>query len=370
MLSFRNHAELNLSFKSRFIIITGSNGTGKTNLLDAIHYLSMGKSYFHRSDELAVKDGDTAFLISGKIIDNQSEVEIKTSFGCYASEGKSKKSVFKNDRALKSLSELIDFFPIVMVCPQDMEIITGPSDVRRKFVNEILSQTDRDYLVALTNYKKTLTDRNQYLKSLNSNQPIDIDLIRVFNEQLCEQATVILNKRDEWLKEFIYQFKFCYECFSPLHELPAIRWKFSTPFEEMKEKLDATLHRDRMLGYTATGPHKDDLLFFLDGKNLKNTASQGQQKSFLLALKMARHKYIHSKTGKEPPLLLDDIYDKLDEARFKSFMGWLKEQGQTQVFITDTHEERMRNLCAELNIEADFINTNNKIKASSDLPIS
>lgn len=370
MLNFRNHAELNLSFKSRFIIITGSNGTGKTNLLDAIHYLSMGKSYFHRSDEPAVKDGDTAFLISGKIIDNNSEVEIKTSFVSSTSEGKSKKSVFKNERALKSLSELIDFFPVVMVCPQDMEIITGASDTRRRFVNEILSQTDRDYLIALTNFKKTLTNRNQYLKALTPDQPVDIHLIQVFNEQLCEQAAVILKKRDEWLKDFISQFKLSYECFSPLHELPAIRWKFSTPFNEMKEKLEAHLQRDRILGYTAIGPHKDDLLFFLDGKPLKNTASQGQQKSFLLALKMARYKYIHSKTGKEPPLLLDDIYDKLDESRFKSFMGWLKEQGNTQVFITDTHEERMRNLCAELNIEADFINTNNEITASSGLPIS
>ncbi|MCX8080251.1 MAG: DNA replication and repair protein RecF [Bacteroidia bacterium] len=361
LLNFRNHHVVSLNFSSRFIIITGNNGTGKTNLLDAIHYLSMGKSYFHLRDESVVREGEDAFWISGTTDCDGRSDEIKVSFVKGNTEIKPKKNIFKNGKALRVLSELMGTFPVVMVCPQDMEIIAGGSDYRRQFVNEMVSHVSREYLEALIGYRKILLQRNQYLKSISGTSPADPHLLEAYDKQLESYASELFRFRESWLQDFSVLFKECYRFFSPLDESPSMKWKFSATPGNFYEKLQHSLVADQWKGYTSVGPHKDDLAFYLNGKPLKPVASQGQQKSFLLALKMAKHLYLLQKTGKVPPLLLDDIYDKLDELRFRRFMEWLNEHTRAQVFITDTLFERMKILNDRLGLNADFVNTNNGV---------
>jgi len=354
VLNFKNHPERSLYFQGRYVMICGKNGCGKTNLLDAVFYLSSGKSYFHHRDEYAILHGENFFTVTGKILASPAEHEIRLSVVREGNENK--KNIIRNGRTLRSLSEHVGFFPVTVICPQDNLLIEGGSEERRRFVNEILSQTDPEYFQVLLHYKKILLQRNSYLKSLSGGQSPDSHLLDSYDEDLFTSGTVLIQKRKQWAEDFMPVFQETYRHISGnANESVRIVFRFSAEENTFLQQLKERIRRDAEAGHTTCGPHKDEILFLLNDKLLRTHASQGQQKTFLLSLKLARSLYILNKTGKNAPLLLDDIHDKLDPTRFRMLLEYLNHHPATQIFLTDTDTHRMKNLIQQMQLNAELL---------------
>jgi len=317
----------------------GNNGSGKTNLLDAIHYLSLCKSYFNAIDSQNIKNTEGHFLIQGHF-EKHGETDV-----VYCGIKRNQKKVFKrNGKEYQKLSEHIGQYPLVMISPNDNELIWGVSEVRRKFVDSIISQYDKVYLDSLISYNAAVKQRNSLLKQFARTQTMDSLLLDIWDEQLVIYGNVLITKRHDFLTSFIPMFNHFYEIISDHKEDVLLEYENSLNGRDFKTALMACLAKDRVLEYTTIGPHKDDMDFKINGLSLKKFASQGQQKSYLLALKLAQFQYIKDRKHDKPLLLLDDVYDKLDEDRFNKLIELVKGNDFGQVFITDTHIERMQAL--------------------------
>ena len=315
IINFKNIAEATLTFSPGFNCFVGNNGVGKTNILDALYHLSMCKSYFNLPDLQNIRHGEPFFV--------------------------GQKKVFKkNQKAYDKLSEHIGLLPLVMVSPEDVVLIDGGSEERRKLIDGIISQCDRGYLHQLIRYNKALSQRNSLLKS-SVGKVLDVEMLSIWDEQLAECGEVIMQKRAGFLAEFAEVFQSYYELLSLGRETVTLSYKVSVKEGDMLSALRASLERDRIMTYTTTGAHRDDILLNIGDYPVKKIGSQGQKKTFLIALKLAQYAWLHRMSGVKPLLLLDDIFDKLDADRVNQIVAIVRGDMFGQVFITDTNREHI-----------------------------
>ncbi|MES2133521.1 MAG: DNA replication and repair protein RecF [Bacteroidota bacterium] len=339
LINFKNYDQAQLKFCSKFNCFVGNNGMGKTNLLDAIHYISFCKSFFNASDSQNIKYNQPFFAIQAWINKNNETHEI------YCGVKRGHKKQFKhNKKEYERLSEHIGLYPLVMISPSDIELIWDGSEVRRKFMDSIISQYDKAYLEKLIAYNHVLQQRNALLKQFYESRSFDSMSLEVWDDQLILYGESIIHTRVQFLNEFIPLFNKNYKFISGSNEDVSLDYESTLKDRSYKSVLLTSLDRDRAVHYTTTGPHRDDLEFKLMDNSLKKFASQGQQKSYLLALKLAQFEFIKDKKLTKPLLLLDDIYDKLDETRFKKLIELVSNDTFGQVFITDTHPKRIKEL--------------------------
>ncbi len=345
LINFKNYPELEAKFSEKINCFVGNNGVGKTNMLDAIHYLSFCKSFFNTVDSQNIRHQEGFFVIKGTFDRRGEESEV------FCGIKRNQKKIFKrNQKEYARLSEHIGQYPLVMISPSDSELVYNSSEVRRKFLDGIISQYDKAYLERLISYNQVLKQRNALLKHFAETHTFDSETIEIWDEQLVMHGRNILDARLEFLRQFIPLFNEFYTFISNSREKVSLDYLNSLEERDFKTALLTTLSRDRAVQYTTVGPHKDDLEFTLDQFSLKKYASQGQQKSYLLALKLAQFEFIKQQKNSSPLLLLDDVYDKLDEERFTKVLEIVSGDRFGQVFITDTHADRMNELLNQRNI--------------------
>jgi len=344
VLNFKNYSESTLTFIPEVNAFTGPNGAGKTNLLDAIHYLSLCKSYFNPVDSQHIKSSEEYFMVQGDFDrDEQSDV-------IFCSLKKNQKKQFKrNKKEYTRLADHIGQFPLVMISPNDNSIVMEGSEERRKFVDNVISQTDNRYLDTLINYNRVLLQRNNLLKNIKEKGVLDVALLEVLNMQLSEIGEAIYTRRKQFMEEFLPSFQRHYTFLSDGAEEVSLVYESALHEQRLDQLLEGSLEKDRALERTTQGVHKDDLLFTIHGHMpLKKFGSQGQQKSFLIALKLAQYAFLTAHKQFRPLLLLDDIFDKLDAKRTKMLMQMVSNEEFGQIFITDTDADRIRRIFDEI----------------------
>ena len=336
ILNYKNIREANLDFAEKINCFVGLNGQGKTNLLDAIYYLSFTKSFFNVIDSQNITHGEEMALIQGKY-------ENEETISCGLKRGQ-KKQFRRGKKDYKRLLDHIGLIPLVIVSPQDAELITDGSDERRRFLDGVIAQQDRKYLEHLTTYNALLKQRNALLKQLSeSSESIErsgnSDLFEVLELQMAQHADYIFRERSAFIERFTPLFQELYAEIAGAAEVVSLKYVSQLQDRDLEEAFKRTRSRDIILGWTSQGIHKDDLPMMLGEYPLKQVASQGQQKTFLLALKLAQALYL----GK-PILLLDDIFDKLDSTRMERIISLLQSDRFGQIFITDTDRQHLSEL--------------------------
>lgn len=337
VFNFKNYSEAELELSLAVNVFTGENGAGKTNLLDAIHYLSLCKSYFNPIDSQQIKQGTDWFMVQGEF----EKEEIQSQISC--SVKRNQKKVFqKNKKEYPRLADHIGQFPLVMISPSDTGLVMEGSEERRKFMDNVISQTDSQYLDHLIAYNRCLLQRNSLLKQAGKTGRLDPSLLEVLDAQLIGLGEQIFQKRKEFMERFLPEFERHYQFISSEAEVVQLRYESQLHEQKFMDLLAATADRDRLLERTNCGIHKDELAFSIhDGLPLKKFGSQGQQKSFLIALKLAQYTYLNRVKGFKPLLLLDDVFDKLDDLRVRKLMEMVSNDEFGQLFITDTEADRI-----------------------------
>ncbi|MEO0572994.1 MAG: DNA replication and repair protein RecF [Bacteroidota bacterium] len=335
LVNYKSFESKLLDFSPVINCLVGENGVGKTNILDAIYHLSFGKSYFNPVSTQNVKHGTEFFVIEGEFEKENRHEKIVCSFKKGA-----KKIIKRNGKAYERFSEHIGFLPLVIISPADRDLIIEGSDTRRKFIDGVISQSDKGYLRTLIEYNKVLTQRNSLLKYFVANNTFNADTLSIYNEQLHERGTLIYDKRRLFLETFIPIFREQYAIISNKEEHIDLSYNSKLAEHSLHVLLTNALERDRTTQYTSVGIHKDDLDFTIAGHPIKKFGSQGQQKSFLIALKLAQFHFIKERSNTTPILLLDDIFDKLDEKRVAQLISLVEQDSFGQLFISDTHPER------------------------------
>ena len=339
LINYKNFEAKDYDFDTKINCFVGPNGIGKTNALDAIYHLSLGKSYFNPVAAQNIKHDSDFFVIDGTFENGEREEKIL----CSLKRG-AKKIIKRNAKAYERLSDHIGLLPLVIISPADSDLIVEGSDTRRKFMDGVISQSDKGYLQNLIKYNKVLLQRNALLKYFAANHTFDATTLAVYNEQLVEYGMPIYEKRAAFLETFIPIFKAQYAIISGESEVVSLSYQsklIDTPFLSLLEK---NIDRDKALQYTSVGIHKDDLNFKITEYPIKKFGSQGQQKSFLIALKFAQFHFIKDVAKTTPILLLDDIFDKLDENRVSHIIALVDNENFGQIFISDTHPERTENV--------------------------
>ncbi len=344
---FKNHTHRVFDFNESVIGFTGSNGIGKTNLLDAIHYLCLTKSYFIAQDTQNIQEGCDFFVLEGYFDagTEQSKLLIKQP-------ARGKKEVSRNNMVYEKLAEHIGRFPVVMITPYDVDLIQEGSEVRRKFLDTAISQLDQTYLTQLMQYQKVVAQRNVLLKQLAERNGADKALLAVldtYDAQLLQYGEPIIAKRQAFLPELSAHFEQYYQLISGNAEAVRLTYVSGVQNRDFATALVQTRQADIAAQRSLVGCHRDDLEFSLRSLSLKKFGSQGQQKSFLLALKFAQWKITATHTGKKALLLLDDLFDRMDENRIRNLVALFPEFGQ--LFISDTHQERLAALLNEAGLK-------------------
>ncbi len=346
LVNFKNYEQAQMEFSPKLNCFTGNNGVGKTNLLDAVYYLSMTKSFFNPIDTQNIRHEKDFFVIQGNYSLNESDEQI------YCGVQKGKKKQFKrNKKDYERLADHIGLLPVVMVSPADSSLIVEGSDERRRFINGVISQYDKEYLHDNINYNKILVQRNTLLKEHDKRGKLDLQQLEVYDMQLVEFGQGIYLKRKEFTRELIPIFQRYYSTISGEKEPVELEYQSQLSEGGFTDLLRSNRDKDRILMYTTVGPHKDDLKLTISGYPIKKSGSQGQQKTYLVALKMAKFDFIASTAGKKPLLLLDDIFDKFDAFRVRQIVELVGEDNFGQIFITDTSQDRMKSIIKETSIE-------------------
>ena len=344
LTNYKNFENLKFSFETKIVCFVGLNGVGKTNILDSIYHLSYTKSYFNPIPSQNIKHGETFFFISGTYLIKDKEENILISL-----KKGDKKRIKRNNKLYKKFSDHIGKIPLVIISPDDRNLIIEGSETRRKFIDGIISQTDKEYLNSLIDYNKTLKQRNALLKMFFNNTDDIKKTIDIYDSQLSLHSQKIYEKRIKFLDEFIPIFKIRYKELSNNKENVEIIYKSDISEENNLYKLlKSSIEKDLRFQFTTKGIHKDDLNFKLDDFPIKKYGSQGQQKTFLIALKLAQFEYL-SKLESNPILLLDDIFDKLDDTRVQQIINLVNEDKFNQIFISDTNKNRSENIIKKVN---------------------
>lgn len=343
LTNFKNYELQRIQCSEQINCLVGFNGMGKTNLLDAIYYICMGKSYFGLPDSGIVRKGADFFRL---------EAQFKTSSGKEKIVAKviprKKKTIERNDTPYQKLSEHVGLLPVVIVAPDDVSLIYEGSETRRKFIDNTLSQLDRQYLNALITYNKVLQQRNAALKQFAERQQFNTKLIQAYNKQLSPSGQYIFEKRKSFLEKFCPILKEMHKFISGKSETVNLTYRSDLEHQELSSLLQESEERDRILTRTTKGIHKDDLLFTIEDYPMKRFGSQGQLKTFILALKLAQYELLKLEKQEKPLLLLDDLFDKLDRRRVKHLLELLTRGDFGQIFITDTHEFRVEEIIQQL----------------------
>lgn len=347
LYNFKNHSEKNFEFSSQINCFVGNNGVGKTNILDALHYLSVGKSFLGNSDLNNIKKEEDFFTIDAEIINEDVEDTIKIS------QGKDiKKIIKKNGKNYDRIADHIGYLPSVMISPYDSNLISDSGESRRKFLDSMISQTDSEYLFQLIQYQKTIQQRNALLKYFAKNRTWDIDSLEIYDDPITKLGTQIYLKRKAFVEKLNPIVQNFYQIISNRKEQVSVTYESHLLEDNFENLLKISIDKDRALTYTSKGIHKDDLLFEMDEQLIKKIGSQGQQKSFLISLKLAQMSLVKKITGKTPILLLDDIFDKLDDHRVSQLILLVNQENFGQIFITDTNRERTENVVKNINEES------------------
>ncbi|NLR77628.1 DNA replication/repair protein RecF [Chitinophaga eiseniae] len=349
LVQFKNYQQASFSFQHRIVGITGRNGAGKTNLLDAIYYLCFTRSYFTSSDTQNTRYQTNGFRLEGLLEKNGQPEKIV----CTVKDGK--KEISLNDDKYDRFSRHIGHFPAVMIAPDDADIILGGSEERRKWLDSLLSQLYPDYLDHLIIYQKILLQRNTLLKNMAATGQQQDHLLDVFDLQLVMHGVPVYETRQAFLQTFIPKVQQLYDYIAGTHEVVNIQYQCTLQEEPYAAQLHKARYRDMQLQRTSTGIHRDDLLFLLDGHLMKTSASQGQRKSFLFALKLAQFEILRQHKNFPPLLLLDDVFEKLDQERVQRLIALVAGDHYGQVFITDTHVERLQQAFAATSGEIQLI---------------
>jgi DNA replication and repair protein RecF len=344
LVNFKNISSQTFDFQEKINCFVGNNGVGKTNVLDAIYYLSFAKSYFNSVALQNIRHGEDFFMIEGSYILGKRDEKIV----CSLKKGQ-KKVLKRNGKTYDKFSEHIGQLPLVIISPADRDLIVEGSETRRKFIDGVISQQDKEYLQSLIQYNKVVSQRNALLKYFAANRTFDALNLKIYDEQLISFGTIIYKKRKKFLDSFVPIFNEKYQLISEDKETVNLVYKSQLETLSFEKLLTQSLEKDKILQYTSVGVHKDDLSFEIDGYPIKKFGSQGQQKSYLIALKLAQFQFIKEQSAVVPILLLDDVFDKLDEHRVSQIIKLVNKDEFGQIFITDTHAERTEEVIKKSN---------------------
>lgn len=354
LINFKNYQSLELEFSSRINCIVGDNGVGKTNLLDAIYYLSLCKSYFNSIDTQNIMYNQELFVIQGEY-ERLEEIE-----NIYCGVKQNTKKQFKRNRKdYSKLSDHIGLLPIVMISPNDGELIAGGSEERRKFMNGVVAQYDKGFLENLIAYNRALTQRNAVLKDFAIRKVFEKELLEIWDEQLIPPGERIYKARLEFIEKLLPIFQKNYEFVSLGREKTMLIYESQLHRQSFEQLLKNSLEKDMILQFTTQGIHKDDLILNLGDNLIRKTGSQGQQKTYLIALKLAQFDFMRYLNGFKPILLFDDLFDKLDPSRVKQLLALVAENHFGQIFITDTNRQRIEAILSEVPIQFKFYTIKN-----------
>jgi len=346
IINYRNIVQSDLSFCKGINCFVGHNGAGKTNLLDAIYYLSFCKSFQNPQDGHNIRHGEQFFMIQGNYLKQESYEEVL----CSLKSGV-KKQFKRNKKEYAKLSEHIGFLPLVIISPSDEQIINEGSEMRRRLVDSIISQYDKRYLDNLVRYGRVLMQRNQLLKYLSEGKPASLEVLDALDMQIGSVALAIYQSRLTFVTEFLPVFDTHFKDISGGAEMVEMKYVSHLANGDFYQQLQDIRRRDIAIGYSTRGIHKDDLEFYIGSYPLKREGSQGQKKSFAICLKLAQFDFLMRHQGVKPILLLDDIFDKLDLLRSKSLMRLVAENHFNQIFITHTQKDILMQILSELGKE-------------------
>ncbi|MBH12705.1 MAG: DNA replication and repair protein RecF [Leeuwenhoekiella sp.] len=343
LINYKNFESASFTLDAKINCFVGNNGVGKTNVLDAIYHLSFGKSYFNPITTQNINHQADFFVIDGIYDKNDRDEKVIVS----AKRGQ-KKVIKRNGKIYERFSDHIGFLPLVIISPADRDLIIEGSETRRKFMDGVISQSDKAYLDTLIKYNKTLSQRNALLKYFNANHTFNADTLSIYNQQMHELGTVLHKKRTKFLEDFTPIFKKRYAAISGDKEAVKLKYKSQLNEAPLSQLFEENLKKDRALQYTSVGTHRDDLSFKIESHPIKKFGSQGQQKSYLIALKLAQFDFIKAQSNTTPILLLDDIFDKLDESRVTQIIDLVNDDNFGQLFISDTHADRTEAIVKEI----------------------
>lgn len=342
IINYKNLAQVELELSPKINCFVGNNGMGKTNLLDAVYYLSFCRSYTNPIDSQIIKHDADVCMIQGRYLIEQSEEEI------YCGLRRRQKKQFKrNKKEYEKLSDHIGFIPLVMISPADIEIIQGASEERRKFMDIAISQFDKSYMQALIRYNKALQQRNALLKM--DDDAIDFTLLELWEDQMVDDGLLIFEKRQAFIAEFTPIFDEFYKRISLSGESVSFDYVSQLADRDFRARLRETRRRDIAIGHTTTGVHRDELEMLLDGFPIKKTGSQGQNKTYFVSMKLAQFRYLLKTGGRTPILLLDDIFDRLDANRVEEIVKLVASDEFGQIFISDTNRESFDKILSRIN---------------------
>jgi DNA replication and repair protein RecF len=351
LLNFKNYDDVTYHFSSKVNCITGLNGMGKTNLLDAVHYLSMTKGYFNHADQLSIRHGEDFFAIHGDFV--LENVEGTTKISCI--QQREKRKILKvNQKEQERLSEHIGNYPSVMISPYDTDYINGNSDVRRRYFDSAISQFDKLYLDNLINYNKIVAHRNALLKYFYEKQSFNEQEMTIWTDRMIDLGTKIFQTRKQFLEDFLPVFNQLFSLISPNEQI-SIDYKSQLHEGDFSALVKDAKQKDYAVQYSTVGTHKDDFSFTMNTYPIKRFCSQGQQKTFLIVLKLAQYEHIKQTKNKKAILLLDDVFDKLDTNRVNQLISLVISNTYGQIFITDTNKDRIQSLFNDKNIEINLM---------------
>ncbi|MBN2663945.1 MAG: DNA replication/repair protein RecF [Bacteroidales bacterium] len=344
--NYKNLSDIELDISPKINCLIGENGTGKTNFLDTIYFLSNSRSYFNHIDAKNILYGEEYFFIEGKFKNEDNYNTVLANFSV-----EKNKTIKLNSKKYSKLSEHYGKFPVVIITPYDVNLILDGSELRRNFMDTIIAQYNKEFLINLINYKKILIQRNALLKKFAENRIFDQEMLAIFDYKLIKLNPQIFNCRKNFIDDFMPIFYKYYNQIARANENIQISYKSQLCENDIEKLLSATIKKDLVLQRTTTGIHKDDLFFTIDDNPLKKNASQGQQKSFLTALKFAQSDFIKKHTNIRPILLLDDIFDKLDSNRVKNVVELVANNHFGQIFITHTDAEKLKEILTPVGVD-------------------
>jgi len=351
ILNYKNISEAELVFSPKINCFIGNNGMGKTNILDAIYFLSFCKSHSNSIDSQNIMHNSEFCLIQGKYTLGETSEDIYCGMKL-----KQKKQFKRNKKEYERLSDHIGLLPLVLVSPDDSVLISEGSDERRKFVDGVISQFNKNYLNQLLQYNNALKQRNALLKIQT---PIDDSLLDIWEDQMAQYGTYIYEQRKLFINEFVPIFQNFYSHISSGNETISLSYHSKHQEHDIKSLMIATRERDKILGYSTQGIHKDELEMMLDGYPIKRVGSQGQNKTYLISLKLAQFDFLKRTHNLSPILLLDDIFDKLDSNRVTKIVELVSGETFGQIFITDTNREHLDSILLQLSQKSTIFNVEN-----------
>lgn len=335
LTQYKNIRSKNFEFDARINCFIGNNGVGKSNILDAIYHLCFTKGYFNPTAVQNIQF-DSDYFVLDAVFEKNKQIE---KILCSLKRGH-KKTLKRNGKVYEKISDHIGLLPLVIISPSDRDLITEGSSIRRKFMDGVIGQTDRIYLNNLLDYTKIVSQRNALLKYFALNQTFEPETLEIYDQQMVALGTPIHEKRLAFIETFISIFEKHYQSISKSNEEVTLSYESALLNNSFENLLKSQLAKDRILQFSSTGIHKEDLFFTIGGEPIKKFGSQGQQKSFLIALKLAQFDFIKKQAGVAPIVLLDDVFDKLDQNRVSLIMQLVENNHFGQLFLSDTHEQR------------------------------